>query len=267
MAVKAAVLGGSAKDVALDAAVFEAEVKPHLVHETVRAEMNAARAGTRGSKSRGLVAGGRSKPWRQKGTGRARAGTSRAPHWTGGGAAFGPSHRGYTVKVNRKARRRALRSALSLHAERDSIAVVDGSSFDAPSTRKAVDALDGWDAERPVLVLLSDEEDACARSFRNIERVSVLINRSPEVVQFAADADEHLIQKPLVTGLRPPPSEALGVGASEAQTPLADGLVADHDPARCEDQLDLSQAQVEAVIQPNGLIDDFGRKTEAAVRI
>jgi len=104
---KAPVLGGSEKEASLEASVFAAEVKPHLVHEAVRAEMNAARAGTRGAKSRGLVAGGRSKPWRQKGTGRARAGTTRAPHWTGGGAAFPPVMRSFEVKVNRKARRAA----------------------------------------------------------------------------------------------------------------------------------------------------------------
>jgi hypothetical protein len=103
--------GKSTKQVTLDGDVFGAEVKPHLVHETVRAELNALRAGTRGAKSRGLVAGGRSKPWRQKGTGRARAGTTRAPHWTGGGVAFPPTMRSFEVKVNRKARRAALRGA------------------------------------------------------------------------------------------------------------------------------------------------------------
>src|SRR4051812_50212568 len=82
--------GTEAKDVTLDETVFGAEVKPHIVHETVRAELNADRAGTRAAKSRGLVRGGRAKPWRQKGTGRARAGTTRAPHWTGGGGACSP---------------------------------------------------------------------------------------------------------------------------------------------------------------------------------
>src|SRR5918992_3867936 len=109
-AVKAPVLGGSkAKEASLEAEVFGAEVRPHLVHETVRAEMNAARAGTRGGKNRALVAGGRSKPWRQKGTGRARAGTTRAPQWTGGGLAFPPGMRSFEVKVNRKARRAGVR--------------------------------------------------------------------------------------------------------------------------------------------------------------
>src|SRR5437868_13251665 len=102
------VAGKKSKDVALEEAVFAAEVKPHLVHETVRAELNERRAGTRGAKSRGLVSGGRAKPWRQKGTGRARAGTTRAPHWTGGGVAFPPSMRTFDQKVNRKARRAAL---------------------------------------------------------------------------------------------------------------------------------------------------------------
>src|SRR5690349_24167832 len=101
--------GKASKRATLDGAIFGAEVKPHLVHEAVRAEMNAARAGTRGAKSRGMVSGGRSKPWRQKGTGRARIGTTRAPHWTGGGVAFPPTMRSFAFKVNRKEKRAAFR--------------------------------------------------------------------------------------------------------------------------------------------------------------
>ncbi len=97
--------GKEAKSLSLEEAVFGAEVKAHLVHETVRAEQNAARSATRGGKSRGMVAGGRAKPWRQKGTGRARAGSIRAPHWTGGGMAFPPNDRNFQVKVNRKVAR------------------------------------------------------------------------------------------------------------------------------------------------------------------
>src|SRR5205085_8165284 len=104
--------GKRAKDVSLDEAIFAAEVKPHLVHEAVRAELNALRAGTFATKSRGLVSGGRAKPWRQKGTGRARAGTVRAPQFTTGGHAFAKVPRSFEVKVNRKAKRAALRSAL-----------------------------------------------------------------------------------------------------------------------------------------------------------
>jgi large subunit ribosomal protein L4 len=172
-APKAPVLGGAKKEVALESAVFAAAVKPHLVHETVRAELNAARAGTRAGKSRGLVAGGRSKPWRQKGTGRARAGTTRAPHWTGGGLAFPPGTRSFDVKVNRKARRAALRGALSAHAAEGTFAVLDASSFDAPSTKRAAELLSGWGKELPLVVVATEDEEVLAKSFRNLDRVLV----------------------------------------------------------------------------------------------
>src|SRR5947209_12812725 len=139
--------GKSSKDVTLEESVFAAEVKPHVVHETVRAELNADRRGTRSAKSRGLVAGGRAKPWRQKGTGRARAGTTRAPHWKGGGVAFAPTPRDFEVKVNRKARRSALRAALSQHAAGGTLGVLDASSFSEPSTSKAADLLAQWGKE------------------------------------------------------------------------------------------------------------------------
>src|SRR5712691_13169614 len=114
-APKAPIVGGKG-DVTLDEGVFGAEIKPHLVHEAVRAELNDHRQATRGAKSRGLVSGGRTKPWRQKGTGRARQGTTRAPQWKGRGVAFPPNGRNFEVKVNKKAVRAALRSALSDHA-------------------------------------------------------------------------------------------------------------------------------------------------------
>src|SRR5436853_1412629 len=128
--------GKKSKDVTLEEAVFAAEVKAHVVHETVRAELNADRRGTRAAKSRGLVAGGRSKPWRQKGTGRARAGTTRAPHWTGGGVAFAP-RTVFGGKVNKKELRAAFRSALSAHADEGTLGVLSDDSFDAPSTKSA----------------------------------------------------------------------------------------------------------------------------------
>ena len=164
--------GKKAKDLTLDETVFGAELKPHIVHETVRAEMNADRRGTRAAKSRGLVSGGRSKPWRQKGTGRARAGTTRAPHWTGGGVAFPPSPRDFEVKVNRKTRRSALRGVLSQHAADGTLGVLDGSTFTAPSTREAVALLAKWGKELPAVVVTNDEENV-AKSFRNIDRVVV----------------------------------------------------------------------------------------------
>ena len=165
--------GKKSKDVTLEESVFAAEVKPHVVHETVRAELNANRAGTRGAKSRGLVRGGRAKPWRQKGTGRARAGTTRAPNWTGGGVAFPPTNRDFEVKVNRKARRSALRGVLSQHASNGTFGVLDGSAFSEPSTRTAADLLATWGKELPLVVVTNDEPNV-AKSFRNIEKVVVV---------------------------------------------------------------------------------------------
>jgi large subunit ribosomal protein L4 len=250
----APVLGGSEK-VKLDADAFGAAFNNALVHESVRAELNARRRGTHSTKTRGQVRGGGAKPWRQKGTGRARAGSSRSPIWAGGGTVFGPQPRHYTFKVNRKERRAALRSALSVHAERDSLAVFDatktrgnvrgggakpwrqkgtgraraGSSrspiwagggvvfgpqprhytfkvnrkerraalrsalsvhaeretlavfdaakgFDTPSTKAAAKLLGDWlgNGRGSVLVVLGDAEEQVALSFRNLDRVSVL---------------------------------------------------------------------------------------------
>ncbi len=165
-------LGGG--KVSLDSAAFEARFNMPLVHEAARAELNARRRGTASTLSRGQVAGGGAKPWRQKGTGRARQGSIRAPHFTGGGIAFGPSPRSYTLKVNRKARRAALRSALSTHAGRGSVAVFDASGFDQPSTKQASELLSDWGADAPTLVVLAADEAAAGKSFRNLARVEVL---------------------------------------------------------------------------------------------
>jgi large subunit ribosomal protein L4 len=163
--------GKKSKDVTLEADVFAAQVKPHIVHETVRAELNDRRSGSHSVKGRSLVSGGRAKPWRQKGTGRARAGTTRAPHWTGGGAAF-QVRTTFEVKVNRKARRSALRGVLSQHAANGTFGVLDGSGFSEPSTRMAVDLVAKWGQELPLVVVTKDEQNV-AKSFRNIDRVVV----------------------------------------------------------------------------------------------
>ena len=181
-APKAQVLG-SQKSVTLEAEVFGAEVKPHLVHETVRAELNSARSATRGGKSRGLVAGGRSKPWRQKGTGRARAGSTRAPHWTGGGMAFPPNNRNFTSKVNRKSRKAALRSALSAHAQAETLGVVDPGAFTEPSTAAAAELLGKWNKELPLLIVAQPEDEGVIKSFRNLDRVVVTVPAELEVNQ------------------------------------------------------------------------------------
>ena len=175
--------GKAAKQVTLEAEIFGAEVKPHLVHETVRAELNARRAGTRGAKSRGLVSGGRAKPWRQKGTGRARAGTIRAPQFTGGGLAFPPSQRSFEIKVNRKARRSALRGALSSHAANGTFGVLADDSFSEPSTKTAAALLAEWGKELPAVVVALPEQEAFVKSFRNLDRVAVT---SPGELEVAA---------------------------------------------------------------------------------
>jgi large subunit ribosomal protein L4 len=158
----------------LDQAVFSEEFHGHVVHEAVRAELAAHRRGTASTKTRAEVAMTGAKAWRQKGTGRARAGALSSPQRTGGGVAFGPKPRSFTVKVNRKARRRALRAALTLHAERGSIAAIDPSSFDTPSTKAAATALGSLDGDGLVLVVLDDGEENCAKSFRNLSGVTVM---------------------------------------------------------------------------------------------
>ena len=173
-APKAAILGQKTGKADLDAAVFGETFHMSLVHEAVRAERGARRRGTSSTKTRGEVAMTGAKAFRQKGTGRARAGALSTPSRIGGGIAFGPKPRGYTVKVNRKARKRALRAALSLHAERGSVAVLDPSKFDTPSTKSAAEALSSFGEGRALVVLAREGEENCAKSFRNIRGVSVL---------------------------------------------------------------------------------------------
>jgi len=174
MAAGVKYIGGGTGTLALDDAVFGERFHGPLVHETVRAELAARRRGTASTKTRGEVAMTGAKAWRQKGTGRARVGALSTPNRVGGGVAFGPKPRGYTVKVNRKARRRALRAALTLHAERGSIAAVDPSKFDTPSTKAAAAALEKFDGAGRVLVVLTDGEESCLKSFRNLAEVTVL---------------------------------------------------------------------------------------------
>jgi large subunit ribosomal protein L4 len=174
MAATAKYIGGGTGTLALDDAVFGERFHGPLVHEAVRAELAAQRRGTASTKTRDEVSMTGAKAWRQKGTGRARVGALSTPNRTGGGVAFGPKPRGYTVKVNRKARRRALRAALSVHAERGSIAGLDASTFDAPSTKTAAEAIAGFDGDGSVLLVLTDGEENAVKSFRNLRAVSVM---------------------------------------------------------------------------------------------
>jgi len=173
MPSKAPVLGGSAK-ADLPDALFAEPFHQSLVHEAARADLASRRRGTASTLTRGEVAFTTAKAWRQKGTGRARVGSLGVPNRFGGGVAFGPKPRHYTVKVNRKARRRAMRSALSVHAERGSVAVLKASDFDTPSTKSASQALAKWAAKSPTVLILTAEETGAMKSFRNLQRVTVL---------------------------------------------------------------------------------------------
>ena len=157
----------------LDERVFGEPFHMPLVHETARAELAARRSGTASTLTRAEVAMTGAKAWRQKGTGRARAGALSTPQRYGGGVAFGPKPRRYTVKVNRKARRRALRCALSVHAARGSLGALEVADFDTPSTKRAVDALADRAGERTLVVLAREGEEGAAKSFRNLDGVTV----------------------------------------------------------------------------------------------
>jgi large subunit ribosomal protein L4 len=203
----AAVLGQKTGKAELDEAVFGEKFHMALVHETVRAELNARRRGTSSTKTRGEVAMTGAKAFRQKGTGRARAGALSSPQRIGGGIAFGPKPRGYTVKVNRKARRKALRAALSLHAERGTLAVIDPTAYEPPSTKKAAAALEAFGEGRVLLV-----QDTCAKSFRNIVGISVLPVEQVGVADVIGAARLVVSQAALdrLTQLAAPPSRSAG---------------------------------------------------------
>jgi len=181
---------GSASGAADLGTELEAQaIKPHLIHEVVTAEMAWRRAGTHSTKTRSDVRGGGKKPWRQKGTGRARAGSSRSPIWVGGGVVFGPHPRSHGGKVNRKVHRQAFRSALKAHVERGTIAVMEPTGWDLPSTKRAAEYLAKAPEEfaaRPLLVVVSESSSPEALSFRNMRGVRVLEARDIETVDIMA---------------------------------------------------------------------------------
>ena len=172
MALTAPIIGGKGT-VNLSDAVFGVEVAPGLLHEVAKAEAAGRRQGTHATKSRGMVSGGRAKPFRQKGTGRARQGTTRAAQFTGGGVVFGPQPRSYAVKVNKKAYKKARCMGLSQHAGNGSLGIFEAGSFDSPKTKDALKLVEGWSVA-PLVVVVGTEEEAAALSFRNIPRSAVL---------------------------------------------------------------------------------------------
>jgi large subunit ribosomal protein L4 len=157
----------------LNEAIFGAKTRPHLLHQTVVMQLANRRAGSAATKTKGFVSGGGKKPWRQKGTGRARAGSIRSPIWVGGGTVFGPQPRDYSYRLPRKARREALLSALSLKNREGKIIVVDKLELEAPKTKLMVNAL----AELKVdsaLIVIPQPDAKIERSARNLSKVKVL---------------------------------------------------------------------------------------------
>ncbi|MBK5092249.1 MAG: 50S ribosomal protein L4 [Actinobacteria bacterium] len=167
--------GKKVGDVALSDELFGIEPNPHAVHQVVRAQRAAARAGTASTKTRSEVRGGGSKPWRQKGTGRARAGSIRSPIWKGGGTIFGPTPRDYSFRVPRKVRKLAFRSALSVAAREERITVVEDFSLEAPSTRAVSEIIDRLDIDGSVMVVVAADDLNVEKSFRNIAGVETFL--------------------------------------------------------------------------------------------
>ena len=166
--------GKKVKDAELSAAVFEIEPNVHVMHEVVRSQRAARRQGTHDTLTRGQVRGGGKKPWRQKGTGRARQGTIRAPQWAGGGTVFGPHPRSYAFKVPAKVVKLAMRSALSAKLADGEIVVVDQLSFEKPSTKQAAEVLKNLGLEGRVTIIVPDDEVNTFLSFRNLSKVRVI---------------------------------------------------------------------------------------------
>jgi len=245
----AQVLGAAkSKKVKLDDVAFGARFNGPLVHESVRAELNARRQGTAATKTRGKVRGGGAKPWRQKGTGRARAGSSRSPIWTGGGTVFGPHPRHYTFKVNRKERRAALRSALSVHAERGTIAILDPSPFTEPSTKQAFELIGSWPS-RPdggsVLVVLNEDQVDVALSFRNLRRTTVLPSDDVGVADVVG-ATSLLLTQEALDELTLRAKGATGSGAQTGSAPQEEAAPAAakaDEPAEAQDEASEEDAE------------------------
>lgn len=166
--------GSTARSLELDDAVFAIAPNVAVMHQVVTAQLAAARAGTHSTLTRAEVRGGGAKPWRQKGTGRARHGSSRSPQWAGGGVALGPKPRSYRQKTPKKMVQLALRSALSDRAANGRVAVVEGWSFEAPKTKDAVAALTALGIEGQVLVVVPNDDEVASKSFRNLPEVVVI---------------------------------------------------------------------------------------------
>ena len=166
--------GGTAGTVTLDDAIFGIEPNMAVLHQVVTAQLAAKRSGSANTKTRAEVKGGGAKPYRQKGTGRARQGSIRAPQFTGGGIVHGPKPRSFRKKVNKKMNRLALCSALSDRAQSERVVVVDQWQFETPKTKDALTALENLDLEGKVMMVVAASDDTTIRSFRNLPSVQLV---------------------------------------------------------------------------------------------
>ncbi|MFW6410346.1 MAG: 50S ribosomal protein L4 [Halanaerobiales bacterium] len=168
--------GGEAGNIELDDSIFNENINEHVVHQVVNAQLAAVRRGTASTKTRSEVRGGGRKPWRQKGTGRARHGSIRSPLWVGGGTIFGPKPRKYKKNINKKVKRLALRSILTDKVQNDSLIVLDELKIDQPKTKKMVELLENLDiADSKVVIIIPDKDANVYLSARNIPGVKTLV--------------------------------------------------------------------------------------------
>jgi len=217
--------GGDAGSVDLDDAIFGIEPNIPVMHQVVTAQLAAARAGTQSTKTRAEVRGGGAKPWRQKGTGRARQGSIRSPQWRGGGVALGPKPRSYAQRTPKKMKRLALRSALSDRAAQDRVLVVDEWSFETPRTKDALAALGSLDLDGRILLVLADDDVNAVKSFRNLQQVHMV--RASELNTY-----DVLVSDWVVFSKATVPSPAVEAPAPvETETPAAEDPPADDEPA------------------------------------
>ncbi|GBG55996.1 50S ribosomal protein L4 [Sporomusaceae bacterium FL31] len=169
------ITGNQTGDIELNENVFGVEVNEAVIHQAVVMQLASQRLGTHATKTRGLVRGGGRKPWKQKGTGRARAGSTRSPIWVGGGTVFGPQPRSYAFRMPRKQRRLAIKSALSAKVQEGELVVVDNINFDEPKTKNVIKMLNDFKAANDkALIITADIIDAVEKSSRNIPGVKAI---------------------------------------------------------------------------------------------
>jgi large subunit ribosomal protein L4 len=200
----------------LSAEIFEVEVSVPLMHQVVVAGMASLRRGTHSTKTRGEVSGGGRKPWRQKGTGRARQGSNRAPQWTGGGVVHGPRPRDHDMRVNKKMKKGALRSALTDALRSGKLVVLEDVSFDEPKTKRAAELLDVLELEGKVLLVLPAPTDtgAVEKSFRNLRGVRIAYAKSLGVYEVIA-ADKVVFTQPALDAVEGASAGAAGASSTQ----------------------------------------------------